>query len=89
MELFSIHKSDTVIIFEEKNLHNKQLVKNLRQIGIHVIHPVIPSDKLSQIIYCTFFSQFVTLFEAKKKKKQECNFITAKKIRNISNLMIY
>ena len=89
MELFSIHKCDTVIIFEEKNPHNKQLARNLRRIGIHVIHPDIPSEKLSQMIYCTFFSQLVALFEAKKKKKKECNFVTAKKIRNVSNLMIY
>jgi len=89
MELFSSQKGDTVIIFEEKNSHNKQLAKNLKNIGIHVIHPDVPSEKLSQMIYCTFFSQLVTLFEAKKKKKKECHFVTAKNIRNISNMMIY
>jgi fructoselysine-6-P-deglycase FrlB-like protein len=89
MELFSVHKGDTVIIFEEKNFHNKQLARNLRRIGINVIHPDIPSEKLSQMIYCTFFSQLVALFEAKKKNKKECHFVTAKKIRNISNQMIY
>jgi len=89
MELFSVQKGDTVIIFEEKNSHNKQLVKNLKKIDINVIHPNVPSEKLSQIIYCTFFSQLVTLFEAKKKNKKECHFVTAKKIRNISNQMIY
>ncbi len=89
MELFSTKKGDTVIIFDEKNFHNKQLAKSLKKIGIHVIHPDIPSEKLSQIIYCTFFSQLITLFEAKKKNKKECYFVTAKKIRNISNQMIY
>jgi fructoselysine-6-P-deglycase FrlB-like protein len=89
MELFSVHKGDTVIIFEEKNFHNKQLARNLRRIGINVIHPDIPSEKLSQMIYCTFFSQLVALFEAKKKKKKDCHFVTAKKFRNVSNLMIY
>jgi len=89
MELFSVQKGDTVIIFEEKNPHNKQLVKSLKKIDINVIHPNVPSEKLSQIIYCTFFSQLVTLFEAKKKNKKECHFVTAKKIRNISNQMIY
>jgi fructoselysine-6-P-deglycase FrlB-like protein len=89
MELFSVQKGDTVIIFEEENSHNKQLVKNLKKIDINVIHPNVPSEKLSQIIYCTFFSQLVTLFEAKKKNKKECHFVTAKKIRNISNQMIY
>jgi fructoselysine-6-P-deglycase FrlB-like protein len=89
MELFSSKKGDTVIIFDEKNFHNKQLAKSLKKIGIHVIHPNMPSEKLSQIIYCAFFSQLVTLFEAKKKNKKECYFVTAKKIRNISNQMIY
>ena len=79
MELFSVHKDDTVIIFEEKNFHNKQLARNLRRIGINVIHPDIPSEKLSQMIYCTFFSQLVALFEAKRKKKKDCHFVTAKK----------
>ena len=89
MELFSVQKGDTVIIFEEKNSHNKQLAKNLKKINIHVIHPDVPSEKLSQMVYCTFFSQLVALFEAKKKNKKECHFVTAKKIRNISNQMIY
>jgi len=89
MELFSIQKGDTVIIFEEKNSYNKQLGKNLKKIGVNVIHPSMPSAKISQMIYCIFFSQLLALFEGKKKKKKECHFITAKKIRNVSNQMIY
>jgi glucosamine--fructose-6-phosphate aminotransferase (isomerizing) len=89
MELFSAQKGDTVIIFEEKNNHNKQLGTNLKKIGINVIHPDIPSEKLSQMLYCTFFSQMLALFEAKKKRKKNCHFVTAKKIRNVSNQMIY
>ncbi len=89
MELFSSQKGDTVIIFEEKNSHNKQLGQNLKKIGINVIHPSMPSAKISQMIYCTFFSQLITLFEAKKKRKKDCHFVTAKKIRNVSNQMIF
>jgi len=89
MELFSVQKGDTVIIFEEKNPYTKQLGQNLKKIGINVIHPNIPSEKISQMLYCTFFSQLVTLFEAKKKRKKDCHFVTAKKIRNVSNQMIY
>jgi len=89
MELFSAQKGDTVIIFEEKNIHNKQLGANLKKIGINVIHPNVPSEKISQMIYCVFFSQLLTLFEAKKKKKKDCHFVTAKNIRNVSNQMIY
>ncbi len=89
MELFSVQKGDTVIIFEKKNSHNQQLGRNLKKIGINVIHPNMPSEKMSQIIYCTFFSQLLALFEAKKKKKKNCHFVTAKKIHNVSNQMIY
>ena len=89
MELFSAKKGDTVIIFDGQNSHIKQLGKNLKKIGINVIHPDIPSEKLSQMIYCTFFSQLVPLYEAKKKRKKECHFIIAKEIRKVSNQMIY
>ena len=89
MELFSVQKGDTVIIFEGKNSYNKQLGKNLRKIGINVIHPNMPSTKISQMIYYTFFSQLLSLFESKKKRKKDCHFVTAKKIRNVSNQMIY
>ena len=41
MELFSAKKGDTVIIFEDKNTHNKQLAKNLKKIGLQIIHPCI------------------------------------------------
>ncbi|KAF6244728.1 sugar isomerase [Nitrosopumilus sp. b2] len=89
MELFSAKSGDTVIIFEEKNLHNVQLTKNLKKIGINVVHLSMPSDKISQVLYCTFFSQFIALNEAKRKRKKDCYFVTAKKIRNVSNDMIY
>jgi fructoselysine-6-P-deglycase FrlB-like protein len=89
MEIFSAQKGDTVIIFEEKNTHNKKLGRNLRKIGINVIHPNIPSVKISQMVYCIFFSQLLALFEAKKKRKKDCYFVIAKKIRNVSNKMIY
>ena len=89
MELFSSKKGDTVIIFEESNAHNKQLISNLKKIGINVIHPQIPSKKISQMLYCTFFSQLLPLYEAKKKRKKDCYFVLAKDIRNVSNNMIY
>lgn len=89
MELFSVQKGDTVIIFEEKNSYNKQLGKNLKKVGINVIHPSMPSAKISQMIYCIFFSQLIALFEAKKKRRKDCHFVSAKKIRNVSNQMIY
>lgn len=89
MELFSAKKGDTVIVYEEKNPHNSQLVKNLKKIGLNVIHPPIPTDKMSQFLYCTFFSQFLALNEAKRKRKRDCYFVTAKKLRNVSNQMIY
>ena len=96
MELFTAQKDDTVFIFEEKNSYTKQLARNLKNVGINVVLPQIPSEKkkkdnsiISQVIFYTFFSQLITLFEAKKKRKKECHFVTEKKIRNISNQMIY
>ena len=89
MELFSANRGDTVIIFEAKNAHNRQLAKNLAKVGINVIHPNLPSGKIPQILYCTFFSQFLALNEARKKRKKDCHFVTAKNIRNVSNQMIY
>lgn len=89
MELFSVKKGDSVIIFEEKNLHTKQLGENLKKIGINMVHPDMPSEKFSQVIFSIFFSQLVSLNEAKKKGKKECHFVTAKKIRDVSNRMIY
>ena len=89
MELFSAKKGDTVIIFEDRNPHNKQLAKNLQKIGLQIIHPCMPSEKISQVVYCTFFSQLITLYEAKKKRQKDCHFVIAKKIRSVSNDMIY
>ncbi|NND87016.1 MAG: sugar isomerase [Nitrosopumilus sp.] len=89
MELFSAKKDDTVIIFEEQNSHSKHLADILKKIGLKVIHPKMPSGKISQILYCIFFSQMIALLEAKRKKKKNCYFVTAKNIRNVSNQMIY
>ena len=90
MELFSAKKGDTVIIFEEKNAHNKQLAKNLKNVGLNVIQPVSNSkNKISQIIYYTFFSQLLTLFEAKKRHQKDCHFVVSKNLRNVSDKMIY
>ncbi len=90
MELFSTKKGDTVIIFEEKNAHIVQLIKNLKNVGLNVIHPTLNSkNKISQIIYYTFFSQLLPLFEAKKQKKKDCHFVLTKKLRTVSDKMIY
>jgi len=90
MELFSTKKGDTVIIFEEKNAHNTELVKNLKNVGLNVIHPTFNSkNKISQIIYYAYFSQLLPLFEAKKQKKKDCHFVLEKKLRKVSDNMIY
>ena len=90
MELFSTKKGDTVIIFEEKNSHNKKLVKNLKGIGLNVIHPQIKSkNKISELLYYVYYSQLLSLFEAKKRQKKDCHFILAKRLRGVSNEMIY
>ena len=56
MGLFSVKQGDTVIIFEEKNSHNSRIIKNLKKLGLNVFQPNgIPKDKISQIIFLTFF----------------------------------
>ena len=90
MGLFSAKKGDAVIIFEEKNKHNTQLLKNLKKVGINPIIPnFISKNKTLQIIFYTFFSQLLPLFEAKKQHKKDCNFVLAKKLRKVSDNMIY
>ena len=90
MELFSAQKNDTVIIFEEKNQHNTQLARNLKKVGLNVIHPYFESkNKISQVLYYTYFSQLLPLFEAKKKGQRDCHFVMAKKLRSVSDNMIY
>lgn len=90
MELFSIKRGDTVIIFEKKNPHNAQLARHLKKIGLNVIRPEPKTnDKLKQVLFFTFVSQLVPLLYAKKKNQRECYFINAKKIQNASSAMIY
>jgi len=90
MELFSCKKGDTVVIFEEKNSHNLHLVKNLKAGGLKVIHLEPKSkNKISQFLFFTFLAQLTPLMIAKKKHQKECHFVTAKKLRKISDNMIY
>lgn len=90
MGLFSAKQGDTVIIFEEKNSHNSRIIKNLKKLGLNVFQPNgIPKDKISQIIFFTFFSQLTPLFFAKKNHQKECYFVSAKKLRAASSNMIY
>ncbi len=90
MELFSAKPGDTVIVFEEKNTHNSKMIKNLKKLSLKVYQPIPGTkDKISQVIFFTFFSQLAPLFYAKKNKQKDCYFVTAKKLRNASSNMIY
>ncbi len=90
MGLFSAKSGDTVIIFEEKNSHNLRITKNLKKLGLNVYQPNSGTrNKISQVIFFTFFSQLTPLFFAKKNHQKECYFVTAKKLRNASSNMIY
>ncbi|KAG2472576.1 MAG: hypothetical protein NPMRTH4_1920015 [Nitrosopumilales archaeon] len=90
MGLFSVKKGDTVILLEEKNPHNVQLVKNLKKLGLKVFQPIITtSNKISQFLFYTFFTQMVPLLETKRKKKTDCHFVTSKNLRKVSDDMIY
>jgi len=90
MELFSVKKGDAVIIFEEINTHNKQLIKNLKKVGLKVFQPTLGTkNKIEQFLFFTFVAQLMPLFESKRKKQKDCHFVTSKNLRNASNKMIY
>ena len=64
--------------------------QNLTNVGMNVIHPVANTkDKIAQICFYTFLSQFVSLFYAKKFNQKQCYFVIAKNLRNASSKMIY
>ncbi|MGI0004431.1 MAG: sugar isomerase [Candidatus Nitrosotenuis sp.] len=90
MGLFSARRGDTVIIFEEKNMHIEKLARHLKNLGIHTHNPHIGSkSKTDHAVFYTFVSQFVALYNAKRKHLSDCYFVTSKKIRNASSNMIY
>lgn len=90
MGVFSTKRGDTVIIFEEKNPHNIRIIKNLKKLGLKVFQPNPGTkDKISQVIFFSFFSQLTPLFHAKKNHQNECYFVKAKKLRSASSDMIY
>jgi fructoselysine-6-P-deglycase FrlB-like protein len=90
MGVFSAKKGDTVIIFEEKNAHNKLLVSNLKNLGLRVYQPQTnQKSKINHVIFYMFVSQLAALNNAKRKHLSDCHFVTSKKIRKASSDMIY
>ena len=90
MGLFSAKKGDTVIILEQKNMHNLELAKNLKKIGLNVYHPSIQSkSKINQVLFYVFMSQLVALNLARQKRIKDCYFVSQKKTRAASSAMIY
>lgn len=90
MGLFSSRKGDTVLIFEKRNKHNSELVRQIKKCGLVPILVDPPTnDPVGQVIFFTFVSEFLSLHLAKLKKKKECYFIESKKLRNASSSMIY
>jgi len=90
MGLFSAKKGDTVFIFDENSPYNTKLKQNLTNVGMNVIHPTTNTkDKIAQICFYTFLSQFVSLLYAKKFNQKQCYFVIAKNLRDASSKMIY
>lgn len=90
MGLFSAKRGDTVIIFDENSIYNAKLKKTLIKAGLRVIH-LAPNtrNKIKQICYYIFLSQFISLFHAKRVNQKQCYFVNAKKLRDASSEMIY
>lgn len=88
--LFSAKKGDTVLIFEEKNRYNSKLAATLKNIGLKVIQFNLQTQNIQEtVLFFIFVSEFIALFDAKKKNRKDCYFVTAKKLRNTSSSMIY
>src|SRR5207247_3382021 len=54
MGLFSCHKGDTIIIFEEENLHNQKLIKHLKDCSLGTIRISPPSNLLKKVLFLIF-----------------------------------
>lgn len=89
MGLFSAKPGDTVIILEQKNKHNSKLATHLTKLDLHVHHPSINGDMISQVLFYIFVTQMIPLELARKKKIKDCYFVTQKKVRAASSGMIY
>ncbi len=90
MGLFTAKSGDTIIILEPKNAHNSQLVTNLKNLGLSVYNPsIISKNKIDQVLFYIFVSQFVALNMARKKRIKQCYFISHQNMRAASSDMIY
>ncbi len=90
MELFSARKGDTVVIMEERTAHNTRLAESLRRAGLDVIRPNPgPGGKVGRFLFHAFLSQLVPLAIAKERRRRDCHFMTAGKLRRASDEMIY
>lgn len=89
MELFSAKKGDTVIIFDNST-YGEHLATHLKSVGLDVYIPKFKSNNmLSRTLFFVFYSQLLPLFIARNIGQDDCYFVLAKKLRNVSNNMIY
>ena len=89
MELFSACRGDTVVMLDKKSRYGQSLSEGLRGAEINVVSPDVPPGDIPAMIYRTFFSQLLSLRQAKAEGRSECHFVTARDMRGISNAMIY
>ena len=89
MGLFSARPGDTVLVFGGGPAHGLRLAGNLEGAGLNVIRPRLRGDRVRQILYLVFFSQFLALGEARSRGLRDCHFVTAKGMRDASSAMIY
>ena len=90
MELFSAKKGDTVIVFGGQPRLKKKLAGQLSSAGIGAVLPEFQSrNMVSRILFYVFYSQLLPLEIADRTGQSDCSFILAKKLRSISNIMIY
>ncbi|MEM3144225.1 MAG: sugar isomerase [Candidatus Nitrosotenuis sp.] len=89
MGLFCTKKNDTVIILDESR-HVTKLSKVLAGIGLDVCCPTYRTkDILEKILFYIFFTQFLALGKARRRRQKECHFVLQNQTRNASSDMIY
>ncbi|MEM2759499.1 MAG: hypothetical protein QXU32_03705 [Nitrososphaerales archaeon] len=89
MELFSVKKSDTIMILTNASKEN-ELYSKLKSAGYNVYVSKSKGNNLEQkLLYHALFLQLVTLLNAKKQNLRECYFVRNDKLRNISSALIY
>ncbi|MFQ5940334.1 MAG: SIS domain-containing protein [Nitrososphaerales archaeon] len=92
MELFSVKKTDSILILPPENEYKKssELSATLTKNDYRVVTCKPKGKKLEEkLIYHTMLLQLIALQNANNQNLKECYFVTNNKLRGISSSLIY